>query len=111
MGTIVREITINDDQAELCVIGNQASIPERWSSLFPEHTIFIHHRFHALPRARRYLCVGAGYNLFWELYFLGHAVAHMPLEKRYDDQFRRCLRFGRSISTYRELFRFLGEGL
>ena len=107
LGTIVREITINDDQTDLCVIGNQALIPERWLSLFPEKTIFIHHRFHALPHAQRYLCVGAGYNLFWELHFLGHAVAHVPIEKRYDDQFRRCLRFGRSISTYQELCAFL----
>ena len=110
MGNIVRPILLNDDQAELCVIGNQALIPERWLSLFHEKTIFIHHRFHALPRAQRYLCVGAGYNLFWELHFLGQAVAYMPIEKRYDDQFRRCVQFGTGISTYRELFEFLGEG-
>ena len=110
MGTIVRSIAINDKQTPLCVIGNQNLIPKRWLSLFPDNTVFIHYRFHELPCAQKYLCVGAGYNLFWELYFLGRLVAHIPIEKRYDDQFRRCMQFGRMVSTYQELFDFLGEG-
>ena len=111
MGTIVRSIVINDEQTDLCVIGNHDLIPKRWLSLFPEHTVFIHYRFHELPHAQKYLCVGAGYNLFWELYFLDRIVAHIPIEKKYDDQFRRCMRFGRMVATYQELFDFLGDGL
>ena len=107
MGPTIRPIKINKEQTALCVIGERNSIPKRWSSLFPKRTIFIHHRFHTLPRAKKYLCVGAGYNLFWELNALGVEAAHIPIEKRYDDQFRRVMRFGTMISTYDQLFNFL----
>ncbi|MAA77711.1 MAG: hypothetical protein CL916_00505 [Deltaproteobacteria bacterium] len=108
-GVFTRPIEINNDQVSLCVIGNLDLIPKRWFSLFPVHTTFINHRFHTLPNAKRYLCVGAGYNLFWELNSLDLNVAHMPVEKRYDDQFRRTMRFGLMVSTYQDLFDFLKD--
>ena len=106
-GFFTRPIAIANEQVSLCVIGDQDKIPRRWFSLFPERTAFINHRFQSLPRSQKYLCVGAGYNLFWELNSLGLDVAHIPLEKRYDDQFLRVMRFGVMISTHQDLFDFL----
>ena len=86
-GVFARPIAINRERVSLCVIGNHNLMPNRWTSLFPAKTAFINHRFHTLPHAQKYLCVGAGYNLFWELNSLDLEVAHIPMEKRYDDQF------------------------
>ena len=107
IGTLTRPISISIEKSvELCIIGNPNKIPIRWHSLFPSSTCIVQHRFHTLPKAHRYLCVGAGYNLFWELHSIGVSAGHIALEKRYDDQFLRAGRLGRLISTYQQLQRF-----
>lgn len=109
IGTITRPLSISKETpVELCVIGEQGRIPKRWRSLFPVSTQYIHHRFDELPSAHRYLCVGAGYNLFWELYSMGRVAGHIALEKRYDDQFYRAGRLGRLITSHQDCAYFLG---
>ena len=92
----------------LVCIGDPLKIPLRWRNTLPANTVYINEYFSALPTAERYFCVGAGYNLTWELYEHPVPVCHVPLEKRYDDQFHRAGLLGRSCTSYLELQRFLG---
>ena len=112
IGHITRRITIDNNlPISLVLIGNTSLLPEGWMDLLPASTICIHHEFSMLPNARRYLCIGAGYNLFWELFFLPILVKHIPISKRYDDQFRRAGRWERIVYTKKQLISFLNNDM
>ena len=109
IGHLTRKIQIDKNPpVELVVIGDTTKIPTGWIDLFPASAVYIHHDFSMLPHAQRYLCIGAGYNLFWELFFLPIVVQHIPLSKRYDDQFRRAGLWQRIVYAKDHLISFLG---
>jgi hypothetical protein len=108
VGPIVRSISINSELCcDLVVLGNIDLIPKTWHRFFPRSTIYIDHYFESLPQSKRYFCIGAGYNLVWELNSLGLNVGHFPLEKRYDDQFRRAGMLGCMVNSRQALDEFL----
>jgi hypothetical protein len=108
VGPLVRELAL-EGQADVAVIGASSHMPRRWREALPSSTTYIHGPFDTLPAARRVLTVGAGYNLVYELDALGAKAAHVPLTRRYDDQFRRAGLLGRTITTRAELERFVGH--
>lgn len=50
----------------------------------------VHHFDDCLALSVKTLVVGAGYNLFYELLLSSADVRFLPVNKRYDDQARRC---------------------
>jgi hypothetical protein len=91
VGHVVRDLVRDDGpEAPLAVIGNPGVLPPAWRERLPPETRFVAGPFARLPRAARYLAVGAGYNLCYELARLGVDFRAVPLERRYDDQFRRA---------------------
>ena len=111
MGPLVRDLPIADGlPAPVAVIGDARKLPPGWRALLPEDTVWIDRFVHRLPAARRYLCVGAGHNLCWELIGAGVAALHVPLARRYDDQHRRALRLGRAALRRDDVASFLSGG-
>jgi hypothetical protein len=111
VGFLVRELGVVPGPAalELAVIGDAARLPPGWRSLLPGRTGHVSGPFRALPAARRYLAMGAGHNLVYELALAGVSFAAVPCERRYDDQFRRADRLGIGIHSRAELARWLAQ--
>jgi hypothetical protein len=110
LGYVTRPIGLaGGDPLPLVVIGDPARLPPGYRALLPARTGWIHGPFAALPRARAYLSIGAGYNIAYELLALGAPFGLIPLEKRYDDQFRRADLLGRAVLTRRDLERLLSS--
>jgi len=108
IGPIIRDIFINSEWCcDLVVLGNIDLIPKTWQNLFPQSTVYVDHYFESLPQSKGYLCIGAGYNLVWEMKSLGLNVVHLPIEKRYDDQFRRAGMLGCMVNSRQVLDEFL----
>ncbi|WP_045119663.1 hypothetical protein [Haliangium ochraceum] len=116
VGFLVRALTVGDalagadageTGAELVVIGEAARLPATWRALFPERTRLLSGPFAALPAAERYLGIGAGHNLCYELLSAGVEFALVPEERRYDDQFRRAGRLGVGVHSRDDLAAWL----
>jgi hypothetical protein len=111
VGFLVRELAVErEGELELVIIGDAGRLPPGWRALLPERTRHLAGRFHALPAARRYLGMGAGHNLTYELYQAGVCFAVMPVERRYDDQFRRADRLGAGVYTREDFAGWLETG-
>ncbi len=111
VGFLVRGLRVDVSQAELdlVVIGDADRLPPGWRSLLPARTGHLSGPFRALPAARRYLAMGAGHNLVYELLEAGACFAAVPCERRYDDQFRRADRLGIGIHARADLARWLAR--
>lgn len=111
VGVLVRELRVESagSELELAVIGDGERLPPGWRSLLPERTGHVSGPFRALPAARRYLAMGAGHNLVYELVEAGVCFAAVPCERRYDDQFRRADRLGIGIHARADLARWLAQ--
>jgi len=108
VGPLVRSLPVAaGPRAPLAVIGDAARLPPGWRALLPTGTRWVDGFFDVLPPAERYLCVGAGHNLCWELIGAGAAARHLPLPRRYDDQHRRALRLGRAALRREDVEVFL----
>jgi hypothetical protein len=108
VGHIVRDLSVEDGaEAPLAVLGNAEVLPPAWRALLAPDTVFVAGPFSRLPRAARYLSVGAGYNVCHELARLGVDFRAAPLERRYDDQFRRADRLGVGLYDRDALERWL----
>jgi hypothetical protein len=108
LGYLTRRLRLSGEpERPLCVIGDARLLPVGWRALLPADTAWIEGPFEALPRARAYLSMGAGYNIAYELLALGAPFGLLPLEKRYDDQFRRAERLGRAVTTRADLARLI----
>jgi hypothetical protein len=112
VGFLVRELAVErvGDALDLVIIGDAGRLPPGWRALLPARTRHVAGRFRALPAARRYLGMGAGHNLTYELHQAGVCFAVMPCERRYDDQFRRADRLGAGVYTREDLARWLAAG-
>jgi hypothetical protein len=111
VGFLVRELGVAPGPAalELAVIGDAGRLPPGWRALLPGRTGHVSGPFRALPAARRYLAMGAGHNLVYELLEAGVCFAAVPCERRYDDQFRRADRLGIGIHSRADLARWLAQ--
>ena len=108
IGHLTRSIRVDLEKKEsMVVIGALDDVPSGWRKELPKNAVFIDGAFDSLPLAYGYLCVGAGYNIFWELYLLNLNAMHIPLQKRYDDQFRRAGRWNRMIHNREQLIRIV----
>lgn len=68
------------------------------------------HRFDDPMTAERYLVVGAGYNLFYEMMRSGVDARFLPVEKRFDDQSLRAVMFGRAVTGPADVAAWLSQG-
>lgn len=111
VGFLVRALRVepNGDALELAVIGDAERLPPGWRALLPARTGHLSGPFRALPAARRYLAMGAGHNLVYELLEAGVCFAALPCERRYDDQFRRADRLGIGIHSRADLTAWLAQ--
>jgi hypothetical protein len=111
VGFLVRDLRVEPGPGalELAVIGDGERLPPGWRSLLPGRTGHVSGPFRALPAARRYLAMGAGHNLMYELVEAGVCFAAVPCERRYDDQFRRADRLGIGIHSRADLARWLAQ--
>jgi hypothetical protein len=111
VGFLVRELGVAPGPAalELVVIGDAGRLPPGWRALLPGRTGHVSGLFRTLPAARRYLAMGAGHNLVYELVEAGVSFAAVPCERRYDDQFRRADRLGIGIHSRADLARWLAQ--
>ena len=108
IGTLTRSIHIDTTKHyPLVVIGDLSLLPKGWRALIPTNSLFVDYYFETLPKANGYVCIGAGYNLFWEMMNLGCNTLHYALHKRYDDQFRRAGIHSRLGTTAAELQDFV----
>ena len=110
-GFLVRGLRVEShlDALELIIIGDRERLPPGWRALLPARTGHVSGPFRALPAARRYLAMGAGHNLVYELMEAGVCFAAMPCERRYDDQFRRADRLGIGVHSRDDLTRWLSQ--
>ncbi|MEL6342835.1 MAG: hypothetical protein AAFV53_06855, partial [Myxococcota bacterium] len=93
VGPLVRRLErAPGPRASVAVIGDPNRLPLRWRAMMPTDTVYWEGHFTRLPAAERFVCVGAGHNLSWELWTAKVAAAHLPLPRRYDDQHRRAER-------------------
>lgn len=106
VGPLVRALRFADEPAvEVAVLGDAARLP--WQVAWPAGTRFVPAWDAAIPRAARYVVVGAGHNTMYELRALGVRFAAYPLDRRFDDQHRRAARLGVGVWTPDALARFL----
>src|SRR6201999_25471 len=102
----VRHLRVVDDgAAPLVVLGDVARIP--WEVAWPAGTRFVATWADAIPRAARYVVVGAGHNTTYERRALGVRFAAYPLDRRHDDQHRLAARLGVGVWTPDALARFV----
>ena len=57
--------------------------------------------------ARKFLCVGAGYNTVYELAHSAADLRFLPLARRWDDQARRVTRLSRNAGTLSDLLAWI----
>ena len=108
IGPVVRQIKIDSEKYhDVVVIGDAQSLHRSWKALLPRDTLFIHRHFVEIPSARKYVCIGAGYNLVWEMHQLRVDVVHIPIHKRYDDQFHRVGLLNRIVYDRQQFKNFL----
>lgn len=103
IGPVVRPLRF-EGEVDTLVIGRGA--PPSWEPLLAGCTR-VDHVFDTLPRARRVVALGAGYNLGFELATAGLDTGFRPLARRYDDQFRRAARLGTPLYHRSDLEGFL----
>ncbi len=105
VGPIARDVGVEGGpELQVLVIGDTRALPAAWRQALAGCAA-VNRPFQALPVARTIVAVGAGYNLFWELD--GRLAYHVPLPRRYDDQFRRAGLWGRAITSGHDLRRVL----
>lgn len=114
VGPLVRKLAIDaSKKSPIVVIGDSKKIPQGWRELLESRAaLFFNQDIAELPAAEKYFCVGAGYNLTFELHALPEMrnpskVAMVAFDKRYDDQFTRADRFFTNINTTSELKQWL----
>ncbi len=95
------------DLLDLVVLGDPGRLPPAWRARLPARTRAVSGWAPRLPRARRYLALGAGYHTAYELERLGLPRGLVPEERRYDDQFRRAARLGAGVHGRLDLARLL----
>ncbi|MCO5170290.1 MAG: hypothetical protein M9894_28475 [Planctomycetes bacterium] len=109
VGHLLRDLPLDDGPvAPLVVLGDPARLPAGWRARLPDGAQVVRGWAPRLPRARCYLSVGAGYHASYELRRLGAPLGLVPVERRYDDQFRRAARLGAGVHTRQDLLRLLG---
>jgi hypothetical protein len=109
-GFLVRDVAIDPRHRAACVVvGDARALAPGVRARIPHGAHVASSPFDALPSAAAYLAIGAGYNLTYELFLAGARAAHVPFERRYDDQFARADRIGRAIHSSRDLERFFVE--
>ena len=96
-----------EGEAPLCVIGPPDELPSGWQHHLPPETEWVFGPLHSLPKARRYLALGAGYNLTYELKQLRVDARTVPRERRWDDQYARAERLGMGLHNTDALRRWL----
>lgn len=94
-------------EATLAVIGDESALLPGLRACLPEARVRVQGPFEALPPARAYLAIGAGYNMAYELLAAGVDFRLVPQERRYDDQFRRADLLGRGVASRAELLAWL----
>ena len=112
VGLLLRPVSIqgSDASTELVIIGDEQELPVGWRQVLPRDRRCVHGPFEVLPAARRYLALGAGYNLTYELRALKVPMALVPRERRFDDQFARADRLGAGVYSSRQLTGWLRGG-
>lgn len=110
VGHLLRDLPLDGDGlvAPLVVLGDPARLPAGWRARLPAGTRVVSGWTPRLPRARAYLSLGAGYHASYELARLGVRHGLVPVERRYDDQFRRAARRGAGVHTRADLLRLIG---
>jgi len=103
IGPVVRPVRL-EGSVDTLVIGRGE--PASWSALLRDSTR-VDGLFDRLPRARRVVALGAGYNLGWELATAGLKPAFLPQTRRFDDQFRRAAKLGTPLLHRVDLEGFL----
>jgi hypothetical protein len=94
-------------EVSLVGIGDRALLPAAIARRIPADAPFVRGPFASLPRAKAYVAAGAGYNLTYELHALGVRAAHVPFERRWDNQFLRAERLGIGLYGGADVERFL----
>ena len=109
MGALTRHVGLQGE-VDTLVIGDVRSAPRAWRSVLTG-AVVIDRPFATLPRARRVVALACGYHLGWELAQLGLSTGFRPLQRRYDDQFRRAALLGQPLYHVHDLEAFLGDAM
>lgn len=111
-GLMVRNlaVSVNSDTNTLTVLDSEKRLTTSSISQLTqfacknEFNISLIHEFsNQLDLSPKTVVVGAGYNLFYELLFSAADVRFLPVNKRYDDQARRCQNWQLAIADWDEL--------
>ena len=107
LGPVTREIHWKGTCDTLVVGGD---LPAEWEDLVGgAEDCRVDGPFTTLPRPNRILALAAGYNLAWELYDPGIPLALRPLQRRFDDQYRRAHLLGTPVYHRDDLVQFLAR--
>jgi hypothetical protein len=110
VGWILRPVHLQDGSGpDVQLVGHPRDLPIGMRVLLPADTHVVDGPFDSLARARRTVCIGAGYNLAYELKSLGMCAGFVALERRFDDQYRRAARAGTPLVSSCDLQRFLAH--
>lgn len=112
VGHLLRDLPLDDaPPAPLVVLGDPARLEPGWRALLPAAARVVNGWTARLPRGERYLSIGAGYHATHELARAGVTHGLVPLERRYDDPFRRADRRGVAVHTRADLRALLAGGV
>lgn len=112
VGPIVRRLDLSGGPGHRLVVIGARSDAARDVAMqlrtrgLPSDATWVDGPFSSLPRASKYLGLGAGYNLVHELAAMGVDFRVIPRERRYDDQHRRAGMFGVGVVTAEEVSRW-----
>lgn len=95
VGPLVRPLAVGTGPRRPWVVLGPVARFAPWAlAALPPDTVYLSGPVDLLPLAERYLAVGGGHNLTYELLALGVPFRVVPTEQRYDDPFRRADRLG-----------------
>jgi hypothetical protein len=115
-GLMVRDlaVSVNNDTSTLTVLDPEKRLtPSSLTQLTQfarknEFNISLIHEFsNQLELSPKTLVVGAGYNLFYELLLSPADVRFLPVNKRCDDQARRCQNWQLAVANWDDLQHWL----
>ncbi|MBI3562132.1 MAG: hypothetical protein HY080_10505 [Gammaproteobacteria bacterium] len=115
-GLMVRDlaVSVNTETSTLTVLDPEKRLtPSSLAQLTRfaqknEFTMVLIHEFsNQLDLSPKTVVIGAGYNLFYELLLSPADVRFLPVNKRYDDQARRCRNWQLAVADWDELQHWL----
>jgi hypothetical protein len=115
-GLMIRnvKVTVSDDIHTLTVLDPEKRLTQssttQLTGIARTHGFqlsTIHDFGNCLELSVKTLAVGAGYNLFYELLLSSADVRFLPVNKRYDDQARRCRNWQLGIGSWDVLQQWL----